>query len=209
MPLRKKWLRIMWAGIRTKFCEMLQWLGASALLSVVLWLVLLSVPGYKIRPMASIRRAIASLAVMQSSPDLRLFTQYPRDYGIEHQKGWVDDGGRLRITSQKAYLRIGVWNNEPLAIKGVRLVLIPPQNVVLAVEKGYQPRWLKTQFLYEDRLRYEYRDEGNIYADTGWVIAEPIEFAFPKIGTYAINYIILSEDWSPIKGRTFVVERVE
>ncbi len=174
----------------------------------VVWLLTHIFPQYEIHIPASIRKGLSELAVITTSPNLHLFSQYPNNYKLTSQKGRINDKQVLTIESEQLPLWLGVWNNEPLAVRGVRFILIPPDTTE-AVGGSWTYAWLRSQFLDDKTPRYEFRHAADIYSDTGWVIPEPIVFKFPAIGDYIFQYEILSDDWKPIAGRTFTVKRVK
>ena len=174
---------------------------------LVLWVLLRFTP-YKLSLFASIRKVIAEVAVFQSAPDLRLFSQYPNEYNLKHPKGWIGNGSSLEIKSSLKTLWLGVWNNEPITIRGVRLILWTPKNIKPAEKEQWSGSWLFAQFGHEMTDQYEYREAATIYSGSGWVIAVPVTFEFPEVGTYLFRYAVLAEDWGAVEG-SFAVNRVQ
>ncbi len=187
------------------------WSILKGLIATIIAVVLLASLGgltpYKIYLLASVRKVVSNIAVMLSPPNLALFSQYPAEYGLENPRGLIKDGERLEIVGDTKPLWLGIWNEEPITIRGVRLILVPPKGVEEQDSESWGKMWLKAQFLREPGYSYQCKEYGTIISDTGWVISAPIIFKFPHPGEYRFEYAILAEDWGPIKGRKFVIVR--
>jgi len=179
---------------------------AACIVISILTLILNYLPtGYKVHPIASIRKLITQVAVLQSPPDLQLFSQYPYEYNLKDPRGWIADGEKLEITSSRKTLWLGVWNNEPITVRGVRLILIPPKDVQVAEKDTWESAWLGAQFGHDQSItRYQFNESRDIYSRTGWVIAVPTKFQFPQIAEYTFKYVILSEDWGAVSGKIVI-----
>lgn len=198
-------------GCRSRFlakliCESLWVVAQACVIASFVWLSC-RLFGYNFYIGASIRKILANHAVFAVSPDVHLFSQY-REYGISHSKGWLDDKQTLEIKGGQALLRLGVWNSGPVTLRGVRLFLQPPKGVAPVLDSNFG-QWIEAQFLNAGSPQYEYRASDGIYSDTGWVIPAPLTFDFPKADEYVFRYGVLAEDWAPLKGRMFVVKRLE
>ena len=181
----------------------------AACLAIFLLTILLWLTPFKIRPFASIRKAISQVVVFQSTPNIYLFSQYPREYELKDPKGWIRRGDKLVIRTNAKTLWLGIWNNEPITIRGVRFILFPP-NIARPIDKDTLGNdWLEEKFGYEQTTQYEYKESARIYSDSGWVIAAPMKFEFPEVGTYVFKYAVLVEDFGALEDRTFIVERVQ
>lgn len=183
---------------------------AIAILCALIIAICLRPFGFRADWEASIFKILNNFLVFQkinNPPKIQLFSQYPNEYNISDEKGWIKDKDILEISQSNKSLWLGVFNEGPVTLHNVKFILFPPNEANFINRENWDYAWLIAQFGKEQKTQCEYKFQGTISPRTGWVIPVPMQLEFPKVGYYQFNYAVISDEYGPYM-KSFIVKKI-
>lgn len=170
----------------------------------IIWLFYKAGPlfGYKIDLKNSIERKILdNFCVYARPPKIRLFTIYGTELGFNstEQVEFIKEGQLLRINPREEDLFVGVWNDEGRNLEAVTFILFIPNGVEVIDCKEWIPLFTNKQ--------YQYDYPKKIRPNSGLMLDPTLKVKFLNINgqdQYDFDYIVLSDDFLPKKGKFFI-----